>query len=140
MDSVHKAGAEGGDEDVKQVGGVVAVDRLEVGLERHQQSAKMSLALTARSEGVNNPFGDRSRASCVARRITTCGACGGPPDPLFDVNPRSTIGHRQVEAGHEPRVQVWHERSPIHLQENEIEYQPVQLPRWLYGRQACCRV
>ena len=121
MDSVHKGGAERGDEDVKQVGGVVAVDRLEVGLERHQQSAEMSLALTVRSEGVNNPFGDRSCTSCVARRITTCGACGGPPDPLFDVNPRSTIGHRQVEAAHEPRVQVWHEGSPIHLQEREIE-------------------
>ena len=121
MDSVHKGGAEESDEDVKQVGGVVAVDRLEVGLERDQQSAKMSLALTARSKGVNNPFGDRSCTSCVARRITTCGAGGGPPDPLFDVNPRSTIGHRQVEAGHEPRVKVWHERSPIHLQEREIE-------------------
>ena len=49
MDSVHKGGAERGDEDVKQVGGVVAVDRLEVGLERHQQSAQMSLALTPHS-------------------------------------------------------------------------------------------
>ena len=81
MNSVHKISGEAGDEDVEQFGGVVAVGRVVIGLQSHQQTVQVVLTLTARAESVDDPLGDRA----YARRST---------DPVLDVNPRPAIRHR----------------------------------------------
>ena len=81
VNSVHKIGGEAGDEDVEQFGGVVAVGRVVIGLQGHQQTVQVVLALTTRAESVDDPLGDRA----YARRST---------DPVLDVNPRPAIRHR----------------------------------------------
>ena len=71
----------------------------------------MLLALTARTQGVNYPLGDRSNAS-------------GPTDPMLDVDSGSPVGDRQVEAVHEPSVQVRHEGSPRNLSHRSENFNP----------------
>ena len=73
MDAVDKVGAEAGDEDVEQFRGVVAVGRVVVGLERHEQAVQVILALAVGTQGVNYPLGDRSNAGCSADPRALCG-------------------------------------------------------------------